>query len=252
MADPVPWRGKNAFDSIAFGFENLGRSFFDLANKIQGVPLLGNWLSPGFRAVSGLMFIEGRGAREFADLYGQLLRIIERGFGINDLDALLQLLYPPWRQFRTQTDSWLRDHLARILRGANEFLADPARWVLNRVRDFSPQAYEILRDFTQAYLNWLQRHFPLLYTLYRDPRSFITRLVEMISYDVASLLRDPVYWLKDNIARWLGIPYAFWSDPWRIFTEMILTWLERNFDRISTRVSRFVESALRFVWEGRF
>jgi len=248
--DNVGTRSNNAFDELALFFEDLGERFWDLASSVDGKPILGPYLTAPFYDIARLNFKLASGSRAWANLYYQVITLLDRGVSIETLNEFIKRLFPGWDRFRTQTNAFIRDILVSLIRYGSQFIYYPGNWVRDRLREVWPELYNLVADFDRYLFSWFQRNFYLLYLLYRDPRAFFQTLIKYLIADAYAFLQDPVGFMKTRIAQWLGVPYSFWNNPFLEIFNRILQTFETMFLSVSSRLYRLSERVLRFFWEG--
>ena len=209
-------------------FHGVADFFEDVAENIEGIWLLGDYLSPPFNNIAEALNGMGDTCCEVSATLGETLELFEGGVTWDELTSLIQ------------------DHWPWLYNLAN----DPVGWFLAQLA----LAFDLDLDDAQSLESLaalvLSNHFPILYYLATDPKGemlyLVGQLFELEPYEAQSA----EFVIKALFERYFPTQYLAWREieEWRGLHERegavgVMTELKARFYSLAER-------GLRFLWEG--
>lgn len=252
MARIVDSGGGTWLTHIADKIKNVSLQFKGISDSIRDIPLLGKYLYLPFWWVYFYLDLVQDGVRKFQSYYLDVVAGVQDALGYVGLDDALAVLFGEWKSFRAAPTIWFKNKIRDTIAGAETLFTNAGKWVLERIRDFSPTVYAWLMDFPLTFDGWVRTAYPWVYKLFHDPKAFFRELAYEIAYDLGRLLFDTKVFLQQSLSDWLDLPPGFWANPRQGLWDYLLREFEERFQPIAPRVYRLGERILRYFVEGVF
>lgn len=213
---------RTAFWSLGFRFDMIGRDFQNIANAINGIWLLGVWLSWPFYII-GWSFFQARDKCWDADklivnmkgwldaLTGEraildILKILSynirflvdnpRGF----IKYYIELISTALRNIINDPDLWFRRKLGRNFPTLTRILFDTLNWLRDKVFALFPGLVTFFISPIPTVLGWIRYHWPFIPRLISDPVGQIVDWLTLQYPGFVSLLRYPTDYIIGRLA----------------------------------------------------
>jgi hypothetical protein len=228
--------------NIAFWLGRLASQFGQwagrmdgIANQIGGVPILGPYLSGGFRGLASYM------RQAFSDtvqvqfaandivnkitqaanalLNFEVIRYIVttiRDFFNDPAGRILSYIagrVSYWSQFTSDPVGWVRTRLQSLGGTVSQWLNDPAGWVRDRLTGLYGHVSQFLTDpagWLRARVIALAGHVATFLTA---PAQFVRDQFMALLPFASSFFGDPAGWVRDRLVAATGLTLSFFADP---------------------------------------
>jgi len=243
--------GQPAAFAMASELGWLADLFYYIAGKINGVPLLGpylsdpfSWAGDYFRDLENLM-------NAFADYYGDVVKTAIAALPSASLGSAILTMFHEWNEFRTNPTAWIKKHFIELLKDGEKFFQDWFKWFLDRVKDYDKKFRNFFEKPYEQMVDWVHDKNVDLYDWIHDPLGKLREYLRKISSEGYQLLNTPKEYIKELVIILFDFPLQFWSDP---FKYLVLWALDRY--RLVRRdildlIMRDLELALRYLWERK-
>lgn len=213
------------------GFLGEGSEFFaDLADDIEDVILVGDYLAAPFEALAGIFSRAQSACCSASTALQELLDALEAGVSWEAVLGLIQEHWPELIAFIDDPVAYLTDIVQELIPELPEWLDDPVAYITEIVQELIPELPDWLDDPIGWLTATLQEHFPTLYAIHEDPDAWLRERVE-------ALLRE----LFEDVE-------AFLENAW----SWLLDRYEDAFENIHDRLYYLAEHTLRYFWEGEW
>jgi len=209
---------RTAFWSLGFRFDMIGRDFQNIANAINGIWLLGVWLSWPFYII-GWGFFEARNKCWDADSLIVSMKgwldALTSGWAILDI---LKVLSYNIRFLVDNPRGFVRYYIELISTALRNIIINPNWWFTNKLRYNFPLLWSVVYDT----INWLRNKvfqlFPGLVTFFISPVHTVLGWIRYHWPFIPRLISNPV----SQIVDWLSSQYPGFVSFLRYPTNYII------------------------------
>jgi hypothetical protein len=238
--------------SFVDGLRDLHYRFYGLYSDTKNIPILGTWLSTPFWYVAALFDDAATNVYQFAGWLETVINALNSALSYVNLDTAIRALWGDFWYIVHYPTSWVQDRLTSIVKDAQTFINNPGTWIVNRIRDYSNDAWGWVTATEGKLRTFIYNTSTGAYNLFYDQSTFLVNLAYKKDYQLGKLFADPLGYIKSLIPAIPTIPGDLISNPGGFITGWLMTELEDRVPSYKDRLYSLAEKTIRLLWEGIF